>query len=365
MRSLLAVDEQIYGEESATVSMDCANLATLLKGRQSRSEKESLLRKAVAISESVWGADHVEYAVNLCKLGSQLRDETMLRRALEIFGANLDPNDVRIETVLWDLAGMLGPPEVHFYDVATKFDRWTEAEAMMRRALTIRVRGIRIQNSDGSGSLFSRPTLRDLGSLRSNEELVGHLRRTADVGLFHTLRYYRLTLMFLGKTDLEVANELAQIDSGLVEAMNEAVRIEWLLQAPKLFLRYLILTLICLALIRFWPHVPAWAVLLAGGLICSSKAGRLALFLSRRTSYRVFVAASALVLLLGWLSSLVGPSRGILGPTLVAACVPFVGLASNLLLRYFLRDNAGAKREDRVATMEAIQKLKSRFGRFR
>ena len=92
MRRALAIDEHSYGAEHPDVARDLNNLGQLLQATNRLDEAEPLLRRALAIDEHSYGAEHPEVATDLNNLGSLLQAtnrldeaEPLLRRALAIF----------------------------------------------------------------------------------------------------------------------------------------------------------------------------------------------------------------------------------------------------------------------------------------
>ena len=58
MRRALAIDEASYGADHPEVARKLSNLAGLLQATNRLAEAEPLLRRALAISEPSYGADH-------------------------------------------------------------------------------------------------------------------------------------------------------------------------------------------------------------------------------------------------------------------------------------------------------------------
>jgi hypothetical protein len=58
MRRALAIDEQSYGAEHPRVATDLNNLAQLLQATNRLAEAEPLMRRALAIMRSSFGDEH-------------------------------------------------------------------------------------------------------------------------------------------------------------------------------------------------------------------------------------------------------------------------------------------------------------------
>jgi tetratricopeptide (TPR) repeat protein len=92
MRRALAIDEASYGADHPNVAIVLNNLAQLLQATNRLAEAEPLMRRALAIDEASFGAEHPNLAIRLNNLASLLHDtnrraeaELLMRRALEIF----------------------------------------------------------------------------------------------------------------------------------------------------------------------------------------------------------------------------------------------------------------------------------------
>ena len=92
MRRALAIDEQSYGADHPEVARDLNNLAVLLHATNRLGEAEPLLRRALAIAARSLVGDHPIVAAALNNLGQLLQDtnrleeaEPLMRRALVIF----------------------------------------------------------------------------------------------------------------------------------------------------------------------------------------------------------------------------------------------------------------------------------------
>jgi tetratricopeptide (TPR) repeat protein len=107
----------------------------LLQAISPPGEAEPLMRKALAINEASFGANHPEVATSLNNLAGLLRDtnrlaeaEPMMRRALAINEASFGSNHPEVATNLNNLARLL-----------ESTDRLAEAEPLTRRVLAILV----------------------------------------------------------------------------------------------------------------------------------------------------------------------------------------------------------------------------------
>jgi tetratricopeptide (TPR) repeat protein len=107
MRRALAIDEASYGAEHPA---DLNNLAQLLQDTNRLAEAEPLMRRALAIDEASYGAEHPDVAIDLNNLAQLLKAtnrlseaEPLMRRALAIdeasYGAE-HPN-VAIASTTW------------------------------------------------------------------------------------------------------------------------------------------------------------------------------------------------------------------------------------------------------------------------
>jgi tetratricopeptide (TPR) repeat protein len=92
MRRALAIDEASFGADHPTIATDLNSLAQLLKATNRLAEAEPLMRRALALDEASFGADHPTVAIRLNNLALLLKDtnrlaeaEPLMRRALAIF----------------------------------------------------------------------------------------------------------------------------------------------------------------------------------------------------------------------------------------------------------------------------------------
>jgi tetratricopeptide (TPR) repeat protein len=91
MRRALAIDERSFGADHPDVARDLNNLALLLQATNRLGEAEPLMRRALAIDERSFGADHPKVAIRLNNLARLLQDtnrlveaEPLMRRGLRI-----------------------------------------------------------------------------------------------------------------------------------------------------------------------------------------------------------------------------------------------------------------------------------------
>ncbi len=113
MRRALAIDEASFGADHPNVAIRLNNLAQLLKATNRLAEAEPLMRRALAIDEASFGADHPNVAIDLNNLAQLLQAtnrlaeaEPLMRRALAIdeasFGA--DHPNVASASTTWPAA---------------------------------------------------------------------------------------------------------------------------------------------------------------------------------------------------------------------------------------------------------------------
>lgn len=133
MRRALAIDEASFGAEHPDVAIALNNLASLLKDTNRLDEAEPLMCRALAIDEKCFGPDHSEVAVGLNNLALLLQAtnrlteaERLMRRALAIVEKRFGAEHPRVATHLNNLATLL-----------QTINRLSEAEPLMRKALAI------------------------------------------------------------------------------------------------------------------------------------------------------------------------------------------------------------------------------------
>jgi hypothetical protein len=158
MRRALAIDELSYGAEHPSVASNLNNLAQLLLATNRLAEAEPLMRRALAIDEQSYGAEHPSVARDLNNLATLLLNpkllaepeqlmrlalaEMLLRRALAI-----DERSYGAEHP--DVARDLGNLSTLFY--AT--NRLADAEPLMRRALAIDEQSFGTEHPDVGGDI--------------------------------------------------------------------------------------------------------------------------------------------------------------------------------------------------------------------
>jgi tetratricopeptide (TPR) repeat protein len=81
MRRALAIDEQSYGAEHPEVASDLNDLAQLLQDTNRLAEAEPLMRRALAIDEQSCGAEHPNVARDLNNLAQLLQATNRLAEA--------------------------------------------------------------------------------------------------------------------------------------------------------------------------------------------------------------------------------------------------------------------------------------------
>jgi tetratricopeptide (TPR) repeat protein len=133
MRRALAIDEASFGAQHPKVAIDLNNLAQLLQATNRLAEAEPMLRRALAIDEASFGAQHPDVAINLNNLALLLKAtnrlaeaEPLMRRALAIDEASFGAQHPDVARDLNNLAQLL-------HDT----NRLAEAEPLLRRALAI------------------------------------------------------------------------------------------------------------------------------------------------------------------------------------------------------------------------------------
>ncbi|MBX3419832.1 MAG: tetratricopeptide repeat protein [Pirellulaceae bacterium] len=133
MRRALAIDEQSFGAEHPLVAIRLNNLAQLLQDTNRLAEAEPLMRRALAIDELSYGAEHPDVAIDLNNLAQLLQAtnrlaeaEPLMRRALAIDEQSYGAEHPSVARDLNNLAQLLQDT-----------NRLAEAEPLMRRALAI------------------------------------------------------------------------------------------------------------------------------------------------------------------------------------------------------------------------------------
>ena len=133
LRRALAIFEASFGADHPNVARGLSNLALLLRATNRLADAEPLLRRALASDEASFGANHPEVAIRLNNLATLLQAtnrlaeaEPLMRRALAIDEASVGADHPDVAIDLNNLAQLLQ---------AT--NRLAEAEPLMRRALAI------------------------------------------------------------------------------------------------------------------------------------------------------------------------------------------------------------------------------------
>jgi tetratricopeptide (TPR) repeat protein len=132
-RRALSISEAVYGPTHPSVASGLSNLAALLWETNRVEEAEPLYRRALDIDEATYGPAHPSVASGLNDLGGLLREinhleeaEALFRRALGIDEAAYGPTHPSVASGLSNLAGLL-----------RETNRLAEAEPLYRRALGI------------------------------------------------------------------------------------------------------------------------------------------------------------------------------------------------------------------------------------
>ncbi len=133
MRRALALNEARFSADHPFVSAALNNLALLLQDTDRLAEAEPLMRRALAIEDTGYAAGHPNVAIRLNNLAMllhksnrQAEAEPLMRRALAIDEASYGAGHPNVAIRLNNLARLL-------HDT----DRLAEAEPLMRRALAI------------------------------------------------------------------------------------------------------------------------------------------------------------------------------------------------------------------------------------
>ena len=105
MRRALAIDEASYGAEHPKVAIRLNNLAPLLQATNRLGEAEPLLRRALAIDEASYGAEHPDVARDLNNLAALLQATNRLGEA--------EPLMRRMVVILLKFQRATGHPHPH------------------------------------------------------------------------------------------------------------------------------------------------------------------------------------------------------------------------------------------------------------
>jgi tetratricopeptide (TPR) repeat protein len=133
MKRALAIDEASYGADHPRVATRLNNLASLLQATNRLADTEPLMKRALTIDEASYGPDHPNVARDLNNLAQLLKAtnrpedaEPLMKRALAIDESSYGPDHPDVATDLNNLASLLQ---------AT--NRLKDAEPLMQRHLVI------------------------------------------------------------------------------------------------------------------------------------------------------------------------------------------------------------------------------------
>ena len=133
MRRALAIVEQSYGAEHPKVAVNLNNLADLLKNTNRQAEAEPLMRRTLAIDEQSYGPEHPDVARDLNNLAKLLRETNrsadanpLQRHALAILERSYGTEHSMVAIGLNNLGQIL-----------QMTNHLNEAEPLMRRCRTI------------------------------------------------------------------------------------------------------------------------------------------------------------------------------------------------------------------------------------
>ena len=174
-RRALAIDEQSYGAEHPEVAIDLNNLAHLLQITNRLAEAELLMRRALAIDEQSYGAEHPNIAIRLNNLAHLLQAtnrlteaEPLMRRALDISEQTDGPEHPKVAIRASNLAAL-------YYST----NRLSEAEPLMRRALAIFEQSYGAEHPHVATNLNNLAQLLQATNRLSEAELL--MRRALDI----------------------------------------------------------------------------------------------------------------------------------------------------------------------------------------
>ena len=215
MRRALAISEASFGADHPKVAIRLNNLAQLLKGTNRLQEAEPLMRRALAIDEASFGALHPEVARDLNNLAALLQatnrlqeTEPLMRRALAIDEASVGAEHPNVARDLNNLAQLLQ---------AT--DRLQEAEPLMRRALAIDETSFGAEHPRVAIDLNNLARLlEDTHRLQEAEPLIRRALKIfiGSLGVEHpssrtAAKNYFGLLQAMGRTEDEIKGELASL----------------------------------------------------------------------------------------------------------------------------------------------------------
>jgi tetratricopeptide (TPR) repeat protein len=169
LRRALAIRESVLGLEHADVGFALDRLASVLHHADRMAEAEPLYRRALAIVEATLGAEHHDTAQILNDLAAMLvhmdrstEAEALFRRSLAIVEVISGPEHDDVASVLNNIGFVLHHG-----------DRIAEAEPIYRRALAIRETSLMPDDPKVAGSVLNLAAyLRDSGRLEEAEPLI-------------------------------------------------------------------------------------------------------------------------------------------------------------------------------------------------
>ena len=215
MRRALAIDETNFGADHSNVAIRLNNLARLFQATSRLTEAEPLLRRALAIDEANFGADHPKVAIRLNNLALLLQDtnrladaEPLLRRALTIDEASFGEDHPRVATDLNNLAELL-----------RETNHLVEAEPLIRRALAIDEASFGADHPRVATDLNNLALLlQDINRLNEAEPLMRQalIIIIKSLGMGHpnsrtVLKNYSMLLLQLGLTNDEIQASIEKL----------------------------------------------------------------------------------------------------------------------------------------------------------
>ena len=217
MRRALALDEKNFGADHPSVAMRLNDLAQMLQDTNRYAESEPLFRRALAIDEKSFGTDHPNVAIRLNNLAHLLEvtnrlaeSEPLYRRALAIDEKSFGTDHPNVARDLNNLARLLA---------AT--NRLAESEPLFRRALA--------SDEKSFGTDHHPSVAKDLNNL-------GHLLEVTN-RLTESEPLYRRALIidekFFGVDNISVAIDLDNLAS-ILQATNRLAESEPLLRRSLL-----------------------------------------------------------------------------------------------------------------------------------
>jgi tetratricopeptide (TPR) repeat protein len=169
LRRALAIRESVLGLEHAEVAFALARLASILHRTDRMAEAEPLYRRALLNIEATLGPEHHDTAQILNDFATLLADmarfveaEALFRRSLEIVETISGPEHPDVASVLNNIAVVLGHT-----------DRTAEVEPIYRRALAIREASLGPDSPEVAWSALNlAAVLRESGRLEEAERLI-------------------------------------------------------------------------------------------------------------------------------------------------------------------------------------------------